>query len=107
MRLVHVDEAQQREVVSDLRSIRVRTEITDEGSILSCLGPALRNFLIGKQCDSALLVNCVSGGSEPVFSYSGTNSRVATLLVSTSGWLNALMPNRESATAAIFQRKNS
>ena len=49
-----------------------------------------------------------SAGSDPFFSYSEVRFRVAILLASTSGWLNALIPMIDPATAvAISQRKNS
>src|SRR5437868_5812471 len=49
-----------------------------------------------------------SAGREPARSYSVVRLRVAILLASTSGWLNALIPMMDPATAvAISQRKNS
>ena len=40
-----------------------------------------------------------SAGNVPVFSYSTVSLRVSILLASTSGWLKALMPITEPATA--------
>src|SRR6266849_5269536 len=59
---------------------------------------------------AALQCGCVFfiGGRLPVVSYWLVNFLVSILLASTSGWLKALMPMMEPATAvAISQRKNS
>ena len=41
-----------------------------------------------------------SDGSDPDFSYASVSFRVSILLASTSGWLNALIPITDPATAA-------
>ena len=57
---------------------------------------------------SPSVAKAFSAGSVPLLLYASVSLRVSILLASTSGWLNALMPMIEPATAvANSQRKNS
>jgi len=65
-------------------------------------------FASAKSLASFEVKNGDSAGRLPVDSYWLVSFFVSILLASTSGWLNALMPMIEPATAvAISQRKNS
>ena len=108
---VHLDVAEEREVVAGLRTDArcARRYAASDG-----VGPAAPRrasafCAVGEQLHPPGLRRTASPrAASPFFSYALRQRLVAILLASTSGWLNGLMPRIEPATAvAISQRKNS
>ena len=103
--LVALDVGEQREVVAGRKSPQMRAQVAGQRASLAESGAF---FASAKSATPSPAKSAASGGSAPVFSYSSVSARVATLLASTSGWSNGLMPRIAPATPSrISQRKNS